>query len=111
MSQDGRGSIRFKAPPADEDEDATKDDDAGDEAPSGFDVGASVYVNSTDVNLRDSPSTSGGQVTVLLYGQEMTIDGPSVEGDGITWWPVHVTADSSIVGYVAAEFVQTTPAE
>ena len=68
-------------------------------------------VNSTDVNLRDSPGLGAGLVTVLLYGQEMTIDGPAVDGDGIRWWPVHVTSDPSISGYVADEFIQTTPAE
>lgn len=113
LSQDGRGAIRFKAPAAAEDEEGDASADSGDssDSSSGFEVGSSVYVNSTDVNLRDSPSTSGGQVTVLLYGQEMTIDGASVEGDGITWWPVHITADASIAGYVADEFVQTDPAE
>jgi quercetin dioxygenase-like cupin family protein len=107
LAQDGRGSIRFKAPDvADEDT-----GDSGDQASNEIGNGSSVYVNSTDVNMRDSPGLGAGLVTVLLYGQELTVDGPAVDGDGIRWWPVHITSDPSISGYVADEFIQTTPAE
>jgi hypothetical protein len=48
---------------------------------------------------------------VLLYGQELTIDGDATEADGIIWWPVHVTADPSLAGFVTQEFIQTEPVE
>jgi len=108
LSEASRGSIKFKEPVAKEDD--TSDQGTGD-TPTGFAAGAMVYVNSTDVNLRDSPSLNGGQVTVLLYGQQVTIDGDSVDADGVTWWPVHVTDDASLAGYVSAEFLQTDPVQ
>ncbi|HRA46538.1 MAG TPA: SH3 domain-containing protein, partial [Thermomicrobiales bacterium] len=98
---------RFKAPSTAD----TGDDEGDGETSSGFTKGGSVYVNSSDVNLRDSPSLNGGQVTVLLYGQEMTIDGDAVDADEVTWWPVHITADDTISGWVSGEFLQAEPVE
>ena len=106
LSQDGMGSIRFKVVEAT----ATAGDD-GSNGSGDFSVGSSVYVNSVDVNLRDSPSLNGNQVTVLIYGQEMTIDAAPVEADGVTWYQVHVTADASVAGYVSADFLQTDPVQ
>jgi quercetin dioxygenase-like cupin family protein len=112
LAGENRGQINFKKPqnpPEPDEEDQT--DTASAPSSTGWQEGDTVYVNSTDVNLRDSPSINGALVTVLLYGQELTVDGEPTEADGIVWWPVHVTADASLAGYVTQEFIQTEPVE
>lgn len=118
LSEAARGSIKFKQPenpPEETDEDRAEAEESDDDEESTADVqyanGSSVYVNSTDVNLRDSPTTAGGLVTVLIYGQELTVTGGPEDADGLTWWPVTVTSDQSLSGWVAAEFIQATPVE
>ena len=83
--------------------------DSGSQSSQSWSEGDSVYVNSTDVNLRDSPSINGGLVTVLLYGQEMIIDGEPTDADGIIWWPVHIADGPTLAGYVTQEFIQSDP--
>jgi quercetin dioxygenase-like cupin family protein len=112
LPEQNRGQIRFKNPenPPEPDEDDQADTSSPPSA-TDWSTGDTVYVNSTDVNMRDAPSINGAQVTVLLYGQELTIDGEATEADGIIWWPVHVTADPSLAGFVTQEFIQTEPVE
>ena len=108
-----RGQIRVRPPePGDEDE-QDEEEDAPDEEPSdaAFAEGDTVYVNSLDVNLRDAAGLSSNQVTVLEFNQELVVTGGPSEADGIRWWPVAVAADDSIAGFVAEEFIQSTPAE
>jgi quercetin dioxygenase-like cupin family protein len=104
LSEANRGQVRFNQPSS-----PAASDGGG--ASGDFSEGDSVYVNSTDVNLRDAPSVDGGQVTVLIYGQELIIDGESTDADGYTWWPVHVADNPDITGYVVSEFIQSEPAE
>ena len=105
LPEDNRGQVKFNQPSS---------PPAAEEGSSGstgnFKDGDSVYVNSTDVNLRDSPSTNGGQVTVLIYGQELIIDGDPTDADGFTWWPVHIADSPDITGYVVQDFIQSEPA-
>ncbi len=116
LSEASRGQIKFKQPaaPPEEDDSDRAEEAAGDEESDPdvqFAEDSTVYVNSTDVNLRDSPSTSGGQVTVLIYGQALVVTGGPEDGDGITWWPVAIAEDTSISGFVAEEFIQAEPVE
>jgi quercetin dioxygenase-like cupin family protein len=113
LSEENRGQLRFSQPssPPEPDDETSDESTSEDEAAGRWSEGDSVYVNSTDVNLRDAPSLDSGQVTVLVYGQEMIIDGEPTEADGFTWWPVHIAESPDIAGYVADEFIQTDPAE
>lgn len=69
----------------------------------------SVYTTS-NLNIRDEPSTSGG---VIRTAQENTgmhiIDGPW-DNDGYTWWRVQVNGDannySRITGYAAEDWME-----
>jgi len=76
-------------------------------APSGgaFVAGASVVVSDDDVNLRAEPSTSGEIVAILAAGQELTVAGPPVEADGLTWVPVTDPVDVAVIGWVSADFL------
>jgi quercetin dioxygenase-like cupin family protein len=110
LSEENRGKVRFSQPenPPEPDD----DDSGGDASTAGqWSEGDSVYVNSTDVNLRDAPGLNSGQVTVLLYGQELIIDGGPTEAEGFTWWPVHIAESPDLAGFVAADFIQAEPAE
>lgn len=115
LSEASRGQIKFvqpESPPEEDDQDRAERENRSDSEPDvQFAEGSSVFVNSTDVNLRDAPTTSGGQVTVLIYGQELIVTGGPEEGDGITWWPVTIAADESISGWVSQEFIQSDPVE
>ena len=68
-------------------------------------------MNSTDVNLRDAPNLGSNQVTVLLYGQSLTITGEPTDADGVIWWPVQIDENPDVTGFVSEEFIQTDPAE
>ena len=108
LSEVSRGQIRFKQPDAKAaDQSEPTANDSGDK----WAEGDTVYVNSSDVNMRDSASLDGGLVTVLLYGQAMIVDGGPTEADGVIWWPVHIADDESLAGFVSEEFLQTEPAE
>ena len=113
LLEDRRGQLKFKQPttPPPPDQDQQGGTDSGSQSSQSWSEGDSVYVNSTDVNLRDSPSINGGLVTVLLYGQEMIIDGEPTDADGIIWWPVHIADDPTLAGYVTQEFIQSDPVE
>ena len=51
----------------------------------------------------------GGQVTVLIYGQELIIDGDPTDADSFTWWPVHIADSPDITGYVVSGLIQSEP--
>jgi len=74
-----------------------------------FTVGQTVYVNETDVRLRDAPSTNSNILTGLTLGQELVITGESVVADDITWWPVSSPDGASFVGWVAEQFLTPNP--
>jgi quercetin dioxygenase-like cupin family protein len=71
--------------------------------------GATVYITEDSVRLRSGPSTSSDIVTGLTLGEQMTVTGPSEQGENFTWWPVQDVNDPSISGYVAADFLSLTP--
>lgn len=114
LPEDDRGQIRVK-PPAEGEEDVdpapTEEGQDGEQAAETFSEGDTVYVNSVDVNLRDAPSLAANQVTVLQFNQELVITGGPTDAEGIRWWPVALAGDNSIAGFVAEEFIQSTPAE
>jgi uncharacterized protein YgiM (DUF1202 family) len=68
-----------------------------------------VYVTQDSVRLRSGPSTTSDIVTGLTLGEEMTVTGPSEQGENFTWWPVQDVNDPSIAGYVAGDFLSLTP--
>jgi hypothetical protein len=67
--------------------------------------GAVVVVTTDGLRLREAPSTSAPVLATLAAGQQLQIVGPSVEGDGYTWWPV-LDPNTGLQGYVAADFIQ-----
>jgi hypothetical protein len=72
-----------------------------------FQVDDIVVTNDPDVRLRSEPSSASDETIVTVYteaGTELTITGPSVEGDdGLIWWPV-IDPDGN-EGYVADDFI------
>ena len=76
---------------------------------SGFTVGQTVYVNETDVRLRDAPTVNSNILTGLTQGQELVITGESVQADDLTWWPVSSPDGASFIGWVAEQFLSATP--
>jgi hypothetical protein len=68
-------------------------------------AGAVVVVTTDGLRLRETPSTSAPVLATLAAGQQLQIIGPSVTGDGYTWWPV-LDPNTGLQGYVAADFVQ-----
>lgn len=74
-----------------------------------FEEGQTVYVNDSDVRLRDAPTTDSNIVTGLTLGQALVITGASESADGITWWPVTSPDDETISGWVAAQFLSEEP--
>jgi hypothetical protein len=75
-----------------------------------FQKGDTVITNDPDVRLRSEPSSASEDTIITSFdeGTELTIDGPSVEGDdGLIWWPV-IDPDGN-TGYVADDFLD--PAE
>lgn len=91
--------------PAPTDEADAEPTEAAD-APAGeLAIGATVTVTEAEVRLRDAPTVNSNIVTGLDQGAEFTItDGP-VEADGFVWWAVQSTADPSIGGWVAGDFI------
>lgn len=68
--------------------------------------GTTVTVNDNDVPLRSAPSIDAQTVAVLASGTVLTLVGPAVEGDGVTWIPVTELA-SGTIGYVRSEFINS----
>jgi quercetin dioxygenase-like cupin family protein len=66
---------------------------------------AIVVVTTNGLRLRAAPSTSAPVLATLAAGQQLEVIGPSVQGDGYTWWPVR-DPNTGLQGYVAADFVQ-----
>jgi hypothetical protein len=58
------------------------------------------------VNIRVAPSTGAEIIVVVSQGTELTVTGPSEEGDGYIWWPVSLNEDPTITGYVVNDFVE-----
>jgi len=85
----------------------TKEPTAEPTKPGTFTVGQTVYVNDTDVRLRDAPTTDSNIVTGLTIGQALTITGEPTVADDITWWPVVSPDDDSYTGWVAEQFLST----
>lgn len=82
------------------------------EEPTGaFTVGQTVYINETDVRLRDAATTNSNIVTGLTIGQALTITGESVTADDIVWWPVTSPDDATLTGWVAEQFLSADPIE
>jgi hypothetical protein len=73
-------------------------------AVTGIAPGGSVISGIAATNLRDSPALAGAIVATLPLGTELTITGPSVSGDGFTWWPVTVVATGA-EGYVVEDLL------
>jgi uncharacterized protein YgiM (DUF1202 family) len=68
----------------------------------GLEIGASVYVDTDGLNLRDDAGTSGSVLAVFETGAAATIlDGP-VSADGYTWY--YVTSDAGD-GWVAGDYL------
>lgn len=76
-----------------------------------FAVGQTVYVNETDVRLRDAATTNSNIVTGLTIGQVLTITGESVTADDLVWWPVTSPEDATFTGWVAEQFLSADPIE
>jgi len=71
---------------------------------------AAIHVGSTVVttdasNMRSGPSTTASVVVVEPAGTTLTVTGPSVVGDGYTWWPVK-DPNTGQTGYIASQLLQ-----
>ncbi len=62
-----------------------------------------VVTNEDGVRFRPEPSTAGDPIAELSAGTELTVTGPPVDADDITWYPVR-DADGT-EGFVAAELL------
>ncbi len=89
--------------PTAEPEDAPTE--AADAPPGELAVGAVVTVTEAEVRLRDAPTVNSNIISGLDQGAEFTITEGPIEADGIVWWGVQSTADPSVVGYVAGDFI------
>lgn len=75
------------------------------EALPGIDVGGTVTVTNSDVNLRSAPSLEGEPIAALQQGQVLMVTGPAVQADGFVWLPVSDPTDPNLIGFVAADFL------
>jgi len=58
------------------------------------------------VNLRDAPSMTTGKVLITVpEGTDVLVTGPTVDGDGGTWYPVQI-GDTS--GFMLSEYLNPT---
>lgn len=69
-----------------------------------FAEGDTVTVTTDGLNMRDSPSTTGAQLTQLSKGDKLTILAGPEQGDNYSWYQVQ-TADGT-KGWVASDFIQ-----
>ena len=68
-----------------------------------FSEGDTAILVADSINLRDTPSASGGIVDQLAVGSVVTITGAATEADGYVWYPV--STDDGHSGYVVADFL------
>ena len=125
VPSDQLGSVTLTGPEPEETPEptATEEEQATEEAteepteeptdvPAGtFEVGQSVFVNETDVRLRDAPTTESNILTGLTIDQELVITGEPVGADDIVWWPVSSPEGDSFIGWVAEQFLSPEPTE
>ncbi len=71
----------------------------------GLKEGDVVEITQTPLNLRAEPSTTATIVTELDGSSTLTVTGPAVEADGLTWYPVTVDSTGQ-KGFVASNFLQ-----
>jgi quercetin dioxygenase-like cupin family protein len=91
--------------PAPTEDAAAEPTEAADAPPGELAVGAVVAITEPDVRLRDAPTVNSSIILGLDQGAEFTITEGPIEADGFVWWGVQSTADPSIVGYVAGDFL------
>ncbi len=72
-------------------------------APSGYPAGTAVRVNSTNVRLRSSASTSASIIVVLQTGTRLTVVSGPTSGSGYQWYQVRTTGGTT--GYIVADFI------
>jgi len=69
-----------------------------------FAVGDQVQVSADEgLTLRSDPTTSGEALATLDLGDILTVTGPPVDGDGLSWYPVDI---DDLSGFVAADFIE-----
>jgi hypothetical protein len=69
-----------------------------------------VYIVNTEgqgANMRRTPSTTGDRIRVLPAGSAVTATGQEQQADGRAWKEVRDQA--GVTGWVAADFVSSTP--
>lgn len=111
LPEEGQGTISFNRVKARAEEPSGdgegSEEDGGEEAAGGSD-GATVYVNSNDVNLRAEPSTGAAVVATYQTGQALTLTGDAVDAEGIRWFPV-TNPDDGSSGFISGEFLSRQP--
>lgn len=74
-----------------------------------FALDNTVSITEGGVRMRDEPTSSGGDATIvetLEAGTELIITGPAIAGDDdLIWWPVTDSA-SDLSGYVAEDYLE-----
>jgi uncharacterized protein YgiM (DUF1202 family) len=68
-----------------------------------FQIGDTIVVNTDRLNLRSTPSLSGGVVTIMPSGTAGTVIGGPRAGDGYIWFQLRT---GSSTGWAAATFLQ-----
>jgi hypothetical protein len=64
-----------------------------------------LVTTTTEVNLREGPSTDSNSITVLPPETQLQVTGEFVEAGQCDWWPVTVTATGQS-GFVIEEFLK-----
>jgi hypothetical protein len=73
-------------------------------AATGIAPGATVITGIADANLRGSPALDAPILATLPLGTEVTVTGPAITADGLTWWPVLVP-ETGQEGFVAEDLL------
>lgn len=79
---------------------ATTGDTAETSAPAD---GTSLFVNTDTLNIRDTPSTTGGVLETLTFGDTVTVSGAYSTADGYTW--AELTTADGTTGYGVADYL------